>query len=69
VGARYAPTMENSAASSFGKRLIAWVVLVVGALIALKLVLGVLIGLASALVTIVLVVAAVMAVLWALRHI
>ncbi len=45
---QYALPMENSAASSFGKRLIAWVVLIVGALIALKLVLGVLIGLASA---------------------
>jgi hypothetical protein len=61
--------MHNSAGSSLGKRLIAWIVLIVIGLIALKLVLGAIIGLASLLVTIVLIVAAVMAVLWALRHI
>jgi hypothetical protein len=58
--------MENS---SLGKRLIGWVVLIVVGLIALKLVLAAIIGLASLLVTIVLIAAAVMAVLWALRHI
>jgi hypothetical protein len=60
--------MENSAGSSLGKRLLAWVVVIVVGLIALKLVLGAIIGLASLLVTIVLIAAAVMAVLWALRH-
>lgn len=54
---------------NLGKRLIAWVVLIVVGLIALKLVLGAIIGLASLLVTTVLIVAAAMAVLWALRHI
>jgi hypothetical protein len=60
--------MENSAGSGLGKRLLAWAVLIVVGLIALKLVLGALIGLASLLVTIVLIAAAVMAVLWALSH-
>jgi hypothetical protein len=61
--------MENSAGSSLGKRLLAWVVLIAVGLIALKLVVGVLVGLAAAVVTIALIVAVVMAVLWALRHI
>jgi hypothetical protein len=61
--------MENSAGSGFGRRLLAWVVLIAIGLIAIKLVVGVLVGLAAAAVTIVLIAAAVMAVLWALRHI
>jgi len=60
--------MENSALGSLGKRLIAWIVLILGVLLALKLVLGVLIGLASALVTIVMVAGVILAVLWALRR-
>ena len=61
--------MENSALGSFGKRLVAWIVLILAGLIALKLVLGALIGLATALVTIVMIVVAIVAVLWALRRI
>ena len=68
AGAVRSEFMENSALGSFGKRLIAWVVLILAVLLAVKLVAGVLIGLASALLTIVMIVAAVMAVLWALRH-
>ena len=61
--------MENDAPRSFGTRLLAWVVLIVVGLIAVKFVVGALVGLAALLVTIVLIAAAVMAVLWALRRI
>ena len=61
--------MENSALGSFGRKLVAWVVVALVVVLAVKLVLGVLIGLASAFVTIIMIVGAVLAVLWALRHI
>jgi hypothetical protein len=59
-------TMENTA--PLGKRVIAWIVVIVAALLALKLIAGAVIGLVALILTIALIVAAVMAVMWALRH-
>ena len=61
--------MENtSALGTFGKKAIAWIVLVAAALLALKLVFSAVMGFITMLVTIALVVGAVMAVMWALRR-
>ena len=59
-------TMENTA--SLGKRAIAWAVVIVAGLLALKLIAGAIIGLVALVLTVVLIVAVVMAVMWALRH-
>ncbi len=59
-------TMENTA--SLGKRAVAWTVVIVAALLALKLIAGAVIGLVALLLTIAVIVAVVMAVMWALRH-
>jgi hypothetical protein len=59
-------TMENTA--SLGKRAIAWTVVIVAGLLALKLITGAIIGLVALVLTVVLIVAVVMAVMWALRH-
>jgi flagellar biosynthesis protein FliQ len=67
---RYAPTMHNeSTLGSLGRRALAWVVLILAALLLLKLVVGVFIGLVAAVMTIVLVVALGLAVVWALHRI
>jgi hypothetical protein len=68
--ARYASsTMENSSAlGTLGKRVLAWIVIAVAAIIALKLVVGAVLGFVMLIVTIALIVAVGMAVLWALRH-
>jgi hypothetical protein len=57
--------MHESAFGSLARRALGWVILIVVAIIALKLV----VGLASALLSIALLVVVVMGVLWALRHI
>jgi hypothetical protein len=67
--ARYPLGMNESASGSLARRALGWVILIVVAIIALKLVFGVVIGLASALLSIAFLVVVVMGVLWALRHI
>jgi hypothetical protein len=66
-----APTPAHrpgSAVSTLGKRVLAWVIIAAVAVLALKLVAGVVIGLVTAVFTIVLVVAAIAAVIWAWRR-
>jgi hypothetical protein len=58
----------GSAVSTLGKRVLAWVIIAAVAVLALKLVAGVVIGLVTAVFTIVLVVAAIAAVIWAWRR-
>jgi hypothetical protein len=59
---------SGSAVSTLGKRVAAWVIIAAAAIIALKLVAGVVIGLVTAVFTIALVVAVIAGVLWAWRH-
>lgn len=58
----------SSTVSGLGKRALAWVVLIAVALIALKLVAGLVIGLVQAVVTVVLLAALALGVVWAVRH-
>jgi hypothetical protein len=61
--------MENtSAVGTFGKRLLAWAIVIVVALLAFKIVFGLVIGLVQFLFTVVLIGLVVLGVLWALRH-
>jgi hypothetical protein len=61
--------MENSARSGLGSRLIAWAVLVLVALVALKFAFGIVIGLVQAIFTFALLAALALGVIWALRRI
>jgi len=66
---RYAPgVMQNSALGNLGRRILAWVVIAVVAILAIKLIVGAVFGLVTMLFTLALVAAAVVAVLWALRQ-
>jgi hypothetical protein len=61
--------MENTSTfGTLGKKAIAWIVIIAAALLALKLIAGVVMGLITLVFTVVLIVAVVMAVMWALRH-
>jgi hypothetical protein len=57
-----------TALGDMGRRLLAWAVVVIAALLLLKLVAGVVIGLVYTVVTIALLVVVGFGVLWALRH-
>ena len=59
----------NSAIATLGKRVVAWLVLAVAVVIALKLVIGALMGFVTFVLTIVAIVAVGIAVVWALRRI
>jgi hypothetical protein len=61
--------MQDSARRGLGTRILAWVVLAIVALFALKVGFGLVLGLAQALFTIVLIALVAMGVLWALRRI
>jgi hypothetical protein len=61
--------MNESASGGLARRALAWIILIAVAIIALKVVFGVVIGLASALLSLALLVLVVMGALWALRHI
>jgi hypothetical protein len=62
--------MENTSTfGSFGKRVIAWIVIAAALILALKLIVGAVLGFVAFLFTVVLVVAVIGGVLWALRHI
>jgi hypothetical protein len=60
--------MENSARSGLGSRILAWAVIVIVALFAIKLVFGMVLGLVQFVFTIALIALVAMGVLWALRH-
>jgi hypothetical protein len=60
--------VQNSPFGVVGKRIVAWVVLVLAALLALKLASIIFFGLLQALFMIFLVVLAAVGVMWALRH-
>jgi hypothetical protein len=59
---------QGSAVSTIGKRVLAWVVIAAVAVLALKLLAGVVVGLVTFVFTMALVVAVVFGVIWALRH-
>jgi hypothetical protein len=62
--------MENTSTfGSFGKRVIAWIVIAAALILALKLIVGTVLGFVTFLFTVVLVVAVIGGVFWALRHI
>jgi hypothetical protein len=61
--------VQNSLLGTLGKRIVAFVVLFAGAILALKIIAAIFFGLLQAFFLIVLVIAAIVAVFWALRHI
>ena len=60
--------MENSALGTFGKRLVAWIVIAAAAVLALKLVVGMVVGFFATIVVLVLAVSVVAGLVWAFRH-
>jgi hypothetical protein len=62
-------TQETSTFGSFGKRVIAWIVIAAALVLALKLIIGAVLGFVTFLITVVLVVGVIAGVIWALRHI
>ena len=56
------------ALGAFGRRMVAWLIIVVAILLVLKLAAGVVIGFAHFVLTVVILVAIGAAVLWAIRH-
>ncbi len=61
--------MENSPFGALGKRVVAWVVLILAALLALKVVAAIFFGVLQAIFMVCLLVVAAFGVLWALRHV
>ena len=66
--ARTPAPRSGSAVSTLGKRVAAWIVIAAAAVLALKLVAGVVIGLVTAVFTIALAVAVIAGIIWAWRH-
>ena len=60
--------MQNSALGTLGKRVIAWIVIAAVAILAIKLIIGAVFGLVTMIFTLALIAAAIVAVLWAVRH-
>jgi hypothetical protein len=60
---------QPSAFGAFGRRLVAWIVLIAIAVIALKVVFGIVAGIISALLWTVLLATLAVGVVWALRHV
>ncbi len=60
---------QPSAFGAFGRRLVAWIVLIAIAVIALKVVFGIVAGIISALLWTALLVTLAVCVVWALRHV
>jgi hypothetical protein len=60
--------VQNSLLGPLGKRIVAALVLFAGAILALKIIAAVFLGLLQAFFLVVLVIAALVAVLWAVRH-
>jgi hypothetical protein len=61
--------MEHSAFGAFGRRLVAWIVLIALAVLAIKVVIGIVAGIVSAILWTAVAVAVVVAALWAFRHV
>ena len=61
--------MQNSALGNLGKRVIAWIVIAAVAILAVKLIIGAVFGFITMIFTLALIAAAIVAVLWAMRHI
>ena len=61
--------MEHSAFGTLGRRVVAWIVLIALAVLALKIVIGVIAGIVSAFVWTALLVAVVIGAIWAVRRI
>lgn len=61
--------MHNSARSGLGTRVIAWALLVLVAVVALKFAFGIVFGLIQAIFTLAILAAVALGVIWALRHI
>jgi hypothetical protein len=61
--------MEHSAFGTFGRRLVAWIVLLAVAVIALKIVFGIVAGIVTAILWTAVVAALVVAGIWALRRV
>ncbi len=59
---------NNSALGTIGKRVLAWILIAAVAILAIKLIIGAVFGFVTMIFTLVLIAAAIMAVLWALRH-
>ena len=60
---------QHSAFGAFGRRLVAWIVLIAVAIVALKIVFGIVAGLVMAVLWSVLLVGLAVAVIWAVRRI
>jgi hypothetical protein len=60
--------MKNSERSGLGTRMLAWAVIAIVALFAIKVAFGIVLGLVQFAVTIALIALVAMGVLWALRH-
>jgi hypothetical protein len=65
---RYARAMSHSAFGTLGRKLVAWAVLALVAVVLLKLAVGIVAGLVMTVLTIALLVVAGFAVLWAVRR-
>ena len=61
--------MQNSALGNLGRRVLAWVVIAAVVVLAIKLVIGAVFGFVTMIFTLALIAGAIVAVLWALRHI
>jgi hypothetical protein len=60
--------MQNSALGNLGRRVLAWIVIAVVAVLAIKLIVGAVFGFITMILTLALIAAAIVGVLWALRH-
>jgi hypothetical protein len=60
--------MQNSALGTLGKRVIAWLLIAVVAILAIKLIIGAVFGFITMIFTLALVAVAIVGVLWAIRH-
>jgi hypothetical protein len=60
--------MQNSALGTLGRRLLAWIVIAVVAILAVKLIIGTVFGFVTMIFTLALIAAAIVAVMWAVRH-
>jgi hypothetical protein len=61
--------VQNSPFGTLGKRIVAWIVLALAALLALKVVAAIFFGVLQAIFMVALLVAAAFGVIWALRHV
>jgi hypothetical protein len=61
--------MQNSALGNLGKRVLAWIVVAVVVVLAIKLIFGAVVGFVTMMFTLALIAVAVVGVIWALRHI